>query len=75
MIAWIFLIYNKKEEKLLKSYVINRFIQRDKNEVLNFRSITEHYLFNNRELLQAFKRLPINKFKEVSLELVVKNLF
>ena len=60
---------NKKEEKLLTCYVVNRYIQRDKNAVLNFRLITEHYLLNNRERLQAFKRQPINKFKEVSLEL------
>lgn len=35
---------------------IRRFIQRDKNAVLNFRTITEHYLNNNRERLSEFKR-------------------
>jgi hypothetical protein len=35
---------------------IRRFIQRDKNAVLNFRTITEHYINNNRERLIDFKR-------------------
>ena len=35
---------------------IRRLIQRDKNAVLNFRIITEHYINNNRERLCWFKR-------------------
>ena len=35
---------------------IRRFIQRDKNAVLNFRTITEHYINNNRERLVDFKK-------------------
>ena len=34
---------------------IRRFIQRDKNAVLNFRTITEYYI-ENRERLIYFKR-------------------
>ncbi|ATZ80196.1 putative chaperone Hsp70/DnaK [Bodo saltans virus] len=35
---------------------INRYIQRDKNAVLNFRTILSHYILNNRERPKAFVR-------------------
>ena len=41
---------------------ITRFIQRDKNAVLNFKTLTEHYLKFNRERMSAF--LPFKKIRK-----------
>ena len=51
-------LYNDLEEKNKKDNKIwiRRFIQRDKNAVLNFKYITEYYLNNNRERPEIFKR-------------------
>jgi hypothetical protein len=49
-------LYNDdQEEKILvennEKVIINHFIKRDKNAVLNFKYLLEYYLLNNRERL------------------------
>lgn len=48
------------EEKI----IINRFIKRDKNAVLNFKYLVEYYLLNNRERPEIFKRKQKEDLKE-----------
>ena len=47
--------------------IVNRFIQRDKNAVLNFKTILNYYLLNNRQRPTSFVR------KNKSLEVTQRN--
>jgi hypothetical protein len=73
-------LYNDdQEEKILvennEKVIINHFIKRDKNAVLNFKYLLEYYLLNNRERPEIFKRKPkeetkkkINEMKNIKLK-------
>jgi len=64
-------LYNDEEEEKIitnengeEKVIINRFIKRDKNAVLNFKYLLEYYLLNNRERPDIFKRKPKEETKK-----------